>query len=943
MAGRGPVEARLPAELVIAALLAFGLLSPCRGAEISVESSPLIREVDGGLWQALLVDLRGDAEGEGVLQAFLGGETYEVRVAEAERFLGRYVLLVPEVAAPTACEVRFLGREGEVCRRLILEPQRHWKVFFCHHTHMDIGFTDRQEAVWGFYADNLDAVLRYIGDTAGYPEGSRFRWTCECSAEVRNYERRRPRKRLAQFLCCARSGDVEVCGFYLNELTELLGDEALIRALYYAEYLRDRYGVDVESAMIDDIPGYTWALPALLSRAGVKYLNLRANRIRGQFLWWREGAPPRLFWWESPDGSRVLTWYTDSYRDGNFFREPGAYSGILAYIRRLEEAGYPYDAFQLRMGGDNNPASAIPCDNARAWNETWAYPRVILATNGEFFRYMERYAEGCPVFRGDIPDWWADGAASSARETGLFRAVQDKVSWAETTLSLLALHGLGGERRWEALLDRAYEGILLFGEHTWGANVSVREPYSRQTLEQWAVKRGYVEDAAEAADALARLALRGVASAAGGEGDRLLVYNPLPWERGGPVEGSGGVAALAPEPVPSCGWAFLPEGSPSGLGADIRTGDGYMENAFYRLAFDPREGRIVSILDKELGVEVLDASSPWAFNQYIYERFKDDEYEYVETPGATRVLVGELIREASGPARFRLERGSPWMVSLFAETSGPRAPRITQVYTLYSNLKRIDVSNTVEKEETLEKEAVYFAFPFRLGHPHVKVEIPDAAMMPEAEQLPFSCRDFYSVAHWADLWTEEWGVTLVCREAPLLEFGDITTERWADALTIPRGTVFSYVMNNHWMVNYRAGQGGRLRFRYHITTHKGGHDPVGAHRFGCECAVPLLAAGNTGTGPSGRRPPSRSLARVSPAGVFLQVVKPAEDGRGFILRLREIAGEGALARVELPGAAVREAWLADIVENDRRRIPVGSGTFSLRLEPYSIATVRLLP
>jgi len=33
-------------------------------------------------------------------------------------------------------------------------------------------------------------------------------------------------------------------------------------------------------------------------------------------------------------------------------------------------------------------------------------------------------------------------------------------------------------------------------------------------------------------------------------------------------------------------------------------------------------------------------------------------------------------------------------------------------YLLYDNIKRVDIVNTIQKDETRAKEAVYFAFPF---------------------------------------------------------------------------------------------------------------------------------------------------------------------------------------------------------------------------------------
>ena len=46
-------------------------------------------------------------------------------------------------------------------------------------------------------------------------------------------------------------------------------------------------------------------------------------------MWFRDGAVPRPVWWEGPDGSRVLLWHTDTYRDANFYRKSGEHDGVL--------------------------------------------------------------------------------------------------------------------------------------------------------------------------------------------------------------------------------------------------------------------------------------------------------------------------------------------------------------------------------------------------------------------------------------------------------------------------------------------------------------------------------------------------------------------------------------------------------------------------------------
>ena len=53
-----------------------------------------------------------------------------------------------------------------------------------------------------------------------------------------------------------------------------------------------------------DVPCHSWVWPTLLAHAGVKFLQIGSNGESGHL------RVPDLFWWEGPDGSRILCNYT---------------------------------------------------------------------------------------------------------------------------------------------------------------------------------------------------------------------------------------------------------------------------------------------------------------------------------------------------------------------------------------------------------------------------------------------------------------------------------------------------------------------------------------------------------------------------------------------------------------------------------------------------------
>ena len=70
-------------------------------------------------------------------------------------------------------------------------------------------------------------------------------------------------------------------------------------------------GIDMpRAAKMTDVPCHTWIIPTLLKHSGVNFLHIGCNGASHNV------AVPPLFWWEGPDGSRLLTMYSVGYGTG---------------------------------------------------------------------------------------------------------------------------------------------------------------------------------------------------------------------------------------------------------------------------------------------------------------------------------------------------------------------------------------------------------------------------------------------------------------------------------------------------------------------------------------------------------------------------------------------------------------------------------------------------
>jgi hypothetical protein len=213
----------------------------------------------------------------------------------------------------------------------------------------------------------------------------------------------------------------------------------------------------------------------------------------------------------------------------------------------FQSPDWPYDlALLYGAQWDNALVDEALIANMEEFNRRYAFPRIVPGRAEDFFQTIERrYGARIPVRHGDTGTYWEDGAASTAGELARFRAAQ----LAARATDLVALWDERVEpadaARAGRIATRAEErrqmwrDMLLFGEHTWGAAGSVRAPEARQTIEQWAYKRRFLEGAEAAAqtqlgDALLRIG-RGTDVGAG-----RIVFNAANWPRTDVVRVLGG-------------------------------------------------------------------------------------------------------------------------------------------------------------------------------------------------------------------------------------------------------------------------------------------------------------------------------------------------------------------------------------------------------------------
>lgn len=868
-----------------------------------------------------------------------------------------------------------VGRDRVARRRLRLTPPKRWTLYWLSSIHTDVGYTDLQEKTLEVHRKNLDAALARLSTQRD------FHFTAECALQVLSYLENRSGEAGDALVRAIRAGRIGWQALFANMLTGLLDHETFARLTWPAGKLARERGLTFLSAQISDVPGQTLTFPMLLAASGVKYLASGANPERAVPLLpasaGGEGTLyPQLYYWEGPDGSRVLHWRAHDYGDGTRF---GFDVGADEMGRRLSDwlqnqpaflaQSWPYD-IALLYGADwqdNALMKEALVANVQEFGRRFTWPRIVTGRAEDFFREVERrYATRLPVRRGDTGLYREDGAAAAAAELAAFRSAQLAARAAE----LVALWDARVEPRDEEApqrrRDRAdargamWRDLLLFGEHTWGAAESVDAPGSRQTVAQWNYKKRFIDAGAAAARDSLREGLERLGRASRAGRGRL-VFNAGTWERtdvalvpGGAgktlahdgrelpsVDLEDGNALVLFREVPPLGYLTLTE---SDREARPPTADGDALEATaggFTVKLDGATGAIRSLTGPD-GKERVKPSEWSGLNQLLYVR--GGERSALWTSGTRDDLKNppQLEMTQAKFLRSRRERLPGIGVRLIVERAleGAGFPTIRSTITLYDELPWVDIVNGIVKTPTLAKEALYVAFPFALTRPTVEVEVPLGRLTVERDQQPGSCRDWYCHAHWVWLHNAAEGVLWSGPDTPLITLNELFRGAWRRSI-VPDGTLFAYAMNNYWHTNYPASQGGpaTLRFRLSLLGPGDAAEPV---RRGWAACDPLyLSPAYTNDTPGPLIAKDRAFFYAD-KNMMVVGAKLADDGEGVVVKLLDVAGQARAVGLYPAGYSFKLARRTNFVEQNGDALAVGGdGRASVDLAAWGVAAARL--
>jgi len=716
-----------------------------------------------------------------------------------------------------------------------------------------------------------------------------------------------------------------VGGMWVEPDLNLPDGESLVRQLLVGKrWYKQAYGVDVRIGWNPDSFGYTWQLPQIYKKSGVDYFVT-------QKMTWNDTNQLhfKLFWWESPDGSKVLAYFPHDYANNDL--NPVRLSDDLA-VARTRSTGMTEMMDLYGIGDHGGGPTRAMLDQGFHWAEASTPPKVIpkmqFGIAQTFFSSVEKdIAPDSPVWnyqsiakgytapplvpgKVSIPTWKSELYFEYHRGVMTTQA-NHKRNMRESSIETLnaekwaSLAWLDGNKYPAQELTEDWKKVLFNQFHDLAAGSGIGIIY-KDAQKDYDVVRWSTD--AISGDALQTLDER-IDTA--GNGIPVIVYNPLGWTRSGeisvhvqgakPVTTASGAQVIETNTdtktgasdvrlhvlnVPALGYKVVwlgaanhvKQGEESSVDAKESADSISLESGILRVKIDKQSGCITSLFDKRASFEAI---APGACGNQL-QFFKDTPKDYDAwniDPGTLDVAPMvidhadsvELLKTAEPGIRVTRH----WQNSKFVQT-----------FSLAADGDMVVVDNEIDWHET--HILLKAALPLAATSNFATYEIPYGTIdRPTTRDNSWEKAQFEVPAQqWADLGDGKHGLSLINESkfgydavGNLLRLTLLRSPKWPD----PDADM------------------GHHHFHYALYPHAGTWKDAMTVRHGFEYNYPLTAVATTAH--AGSLPADHSFASVSPDNVVLTAVKKAEDAKGLIFRCYEWAGKDSTVEFHVPPGA----------------------------------------
>jgi alpha-mannosidase len=699
-----------------------------------------------------------------------------------------------------------------------------------------------------------------------------------------------------------------------------MGESFVRQGLYGQRYLQSRFGITSTVGMNVDPFGHNAMLPQILRGQGMdSYVFLRPGPHESDFGY-------SLFWWQAPDGSRVLA-YRIPFEYGS---PPGPIDGQTEKSLAALDRGVGDMMVFYGVGNHGGGPTKANIDSIHRYDRMGSFGRLTMSSPREYFDEvlgrgrpfldsltvraddLQHHAPGCYSAHSGIKAWQkrAQSAVLSAERWAAVVAVHDDLAYPREELGVAwkqvlfnqfhdVLPGSAIEPAYDDARDQLGEAvsiakrvivrahnviarqvdvpfeddtqpILVFNPHPWPVSTDVEMQY------------GGKRDGLHVVDAAGANVVSQVAQSRATTDDvsrGAVVFRA-------DVPGLGyRLYRLRPGPAPAGHWS---EGAPGAL----EVGETILENELVSIRIDSATGWISSYLDRATGVDVMSSIDGASHTQVCADPTDTWGHRVVSYawPGEAMTLERVVVRE-TGPLRSRVRVERSWGSSSLVEEF---------VLDHDSAVLRVEVTLDWREKAHLLK----LRFPTALASPTATYEIPFGHLerpVDGAEEPAQSWVDLSGSVGGADA-----GLTVIASTKHAFDVSP--GDEPSIGITAVRSPVYSWhdprLLDPDGIYSYQDQ--GVQRFSYELVPHPGDWRSAAPTRRSALLSSPVRAMQESSH--PGALPAELSFASDGGGAVMVTAIKGSEDaaegpgsgGADLIVRAVESEGIAESVRIELP-------------------------------------------
>ena len=847
------------------------------------------------------------------------------------------------------------------------DPTAPRQVFLVPFSHLDFFWAGTREEC---LARGNRIIARALQLARQYPD---FRFLIEDDDFVANYmESHASTPDAADLKRLVKEGRIGIAPKWAAIFQDLQDGEVLVRNVVYGKrYARAVFGVDPLTAHASDLPGYTPQYPQILRQTGTPYMVMT-----------RMGPGDKsLFYWNAPDGSKVLTWSTlKGYGWGAHLRLHDDLDD--ARIRTIEKElaeieGTTDSPVYMNWGSDLYAPNEKLAQNLKVLNREVPNWHFRFATPDNFFEAVSDQQK-IPDLSGEIPSSWPNIVASLPHLWQLIVPAENTLIAAEKFAAInYALHYADYPQQ---TFDFLWKKLIESTDHNHDGQGGWPGDERKKSYSDLAIIRGgeILRDSLRNIAERVRIPIR--------PSFPIVVFNPLGWSRDDVVKANiaiygdvvpGQIAeykkgmqlvdeserdvpfqvvqygenvsravdiVFVATGVPSLGYktyylrptAAMQPPSPTASvtlddvndRSDPRRplGSDEVENQFYRVTVDRATGRL-SLFDKALQQEVINGA------EIVGTEERGGNYIGIEP------LSGRKFPEAIEKVEIEENNG---VRTVMRVTGRLIDIPVTQRLILYNQLKRLDVENVIEWNHP-RLIRVEQLFPYQPAGARVRYGVPygsndSANIIPNTgphmpdEISKESWLQSRHILNWIFAGNDQRGLTIATGEQFLrLEQGVLRGEM----LRGPRFTS-AKVVRNDTVASMEYPPKGTYTFRYSLSSSSGDWRTSKSYRTGMNFNSPLLAVSVVDDISQKTLPPTQSFFSTESENLVLSAIKKADTEDAIVLRVFDEEGKDATTPVRFLGEA-RDFQNVNLLEESAGQ----SAVRQLAVKPYEIKTVRL--